>query len=153
MLPLAGEAKPIPIVRPPSPQSNINGYRVSPDGHWVAYVSDEAGQNEVYVTTFPEAKGKWKVSANGGAYPAWRANGREVFFNDLTDNINACDLTPKGTQMEVGTPKRLFHASMPGIGTSYDVTPDGQRFLVNLAEGEGAAPLKIVSNWPAELKK
>jgi len=153
MAPVAGDSKPAVVIRPPSPQSNINGYRLSPDGHWVAYVSDESGQNEVYITSFPEAKGKWKVSANGGAYPAWSASGREVFFNDLTDNIAACTVTPKGAEMEIGTQKTLFHASMPGIGTSFDVSPDGRRFLVNLAEGEAAAPLKIISNWPAELKK
>jgi hypothetical protein len=62
-------------------------------------------------------------------------------------------LTPKGAEMEVGTAKRLRHAAMPGIGASFDVSPDGQRFLVNLAEGETAAPLKIISNWPGELKK
>jgi eukaryotic-like serine/threonine-protein kinase len=153
MLPVGGEAKAVVLIRPPSPQSNINGYRVSPDGRWVAYVSDESGQNEVYVTSFPDAKGKWKVSANGGAYPAWSANGRELFFNDLQDTIIACAMTPKGGEMDIGTPQRLFHASMPGIGTSFDVSPDGKRFMVNLAEGETAAPLRIISNWPAELKK
>ncbi len=153
MAPVAGDSKPVVVIRPPSPQSNINGYRVSPDGRWVAYVSDESGQNEVYVTSFPDAKGKWKVSANGGAYPAWTANGRELFFNDLQDTIIACAMTPKGGEMDIGTPQRLFHASMPGIGTSFDVSPDGKRFMVNLAEGETAAPLRIISNWPAELKK
>jgi hypothetical protein len=76
-----------------------------------------------------------------------------VFFNNLNDEIFARAVTPKGQDIEIGTPQRLFHASMPGIGTSFDGSPDGQRFLVNLAEGEGVAPLKIVSNWPAELKK
>jgi Tol biopolymer transport system component len=153
MTSIAGDAKPTVLIRPPSPQSNINGFRLSPDGRWVAYVSDETGQNEVYVTSFPEAKGKWKVSANGGAYPAWSANGRELFINDLTDNIVACAMTPKGGEMEVGAAKHLFHAAMPGIGTGFDVSPDGQRFLVNLAEGETAAPLKIITNWLAELKQ
>jgi eukaryotic-like serine/threonine-protein kinase len=149
--PVAGNTKRVAIVQPPSAQFNISGYRVSPYGRWVAYVSDESGQNELYVTSFPEGKGKWKVSTNGGAYPAWSRNGREVFFNNLNDEIFACAVTPKGQDLEIGTPQRLFHASMPGIGTSFDVSPDGQRFLVNLAEGEGVAPLKIVSNWPAEL--
>ena len=153
MVPVAGDAKPVAIVQPPSPKSNINGYRISPDGHWVAYASDESGQNETYITSFPEGKGKWKVSANGGAYAAWSANGKELFFNDLNDDIVACDITTKGGEIEIGTQRRLFHASMPGVGTGFDVSPDGQRFLVNLAEGEAAAPLKVISNWPAELKK
>ena len=153
MVPLAGDSKPVVLVQPPSQKSNLTGYRISPDGHWVAYVSDESGQNETYLTSFPEAKGKWKVSANGGAYPAWSANGREVFFNNLNDEIMACTITPKGGDVEIGAPQQLFHASMPGIGTGFDVAPDGKRFLVNLAEGEAAAPLKIISNWPAELTK
>ena len=153
MVPVIGDPKPVAIVQPPSPKSNINGYRISPDGHWVAYVSDESGQNETYITSFPEGKGKWKVSANGGAYAAWSANGKELFFNDLNDDIVACDITTKGGEVEIGTQRRLFHASMPGVGTGFDASPDGQRFLVNLAEGEAAAPLKVISNWPAELKK
>jgi serine/threonine protein kinase len=153
MVPLSGNAKPVAVVEPPSSKSNINGYRVSPDGHWVAYASDESGQNETYITSFPEGKGKWKVSANGGAYPAWIANGKELFFNDLNDDIVACDITTKGGEVEIGTQRRLFHASMPGVGMGFDVSPDGQRFLVNLAEGEASAPVKVISNWPAELKK
>ena len=153
IMPVDGSAKPVAIIRPPSPKSNLNGYRVSPDGHWVAYVSDESGQNEIYLTSFPDAKGKWKVSGNGGAYPAWTANSRELFFNNLTDQIYACTVTPKSDDVEIGTPRGLFHVSMPGIGTGYDVSPDGQRFMVNKAEGESSAPLKIISNWPAELKK
>jgi eukaryotic-like serine/threonine-protein kinase len=153
LLPVAPGAKPVAIVHPPSPKSNLTGYRVSPDGHWVAYVSDESGQNELYLTSFPGGKGKWKVSANGGAYPAWSANGREIFFNNLSDDIMGCTLAPKGADVEVGTPQRLFHASMPGVGTGFDVSPDGKRVLVNLAEGETAAPLKVISNWPAQLKK
>ncbi len=153
VLPLAAAAKPVAIVQPPSSKSNINGYRVSPDGHWVAYVSDESGQNELYLTSLPEGKGKWKVSPNGGAYPAWTANGHEVLYNNLSDEIMACTVVPKGAELEIGTPQRLFHASMPGVGTGFDVAPDGKRVLVNLVEGETAAPLKVISNWPAELKK
>jgi eukaryotic-like serine/threonine-protein kinase len=150
-VPLSG-GKPVAVVQPPAAQSRINGYRLSPDGHWAAYVSDETGQNEIYLTTFPEGKGKWKVSATGGAYPAWTANGREIFFNDLKDDIAVCPITLKGAGVEIGTQRLLFHASMPGIGAGFDVSPDGQRLLVNLAEGEAAAPLKIITNWPSELK-
>ena len=153
IVPVAGDAKPVAIVQPPSQQSNIHNFRVSPDSHWVAYVSDESGQNELYVTSFPEGKGKWKVSSTGAAYPAWSRDGKELFFQSLADEISVCPITVKGAEIEAGTPQRLFHASMPGIGTSFDVAADGQRFLVNLAEEEAQAPLKLVTNWPAELKK
>jgi len=152
-VPVAGDAQPVAVVQPPSQRSNIYGYRISPDGRLVAYISDESGQNELYITTFPEGKGKWKVSSGGASYPRWSGNGKEVFFNNLNDDFFSCPLTFKGSEIEVGTPQRLFHASMPGIGVPYDVSVDGQRVLVNLAEEEGVAPLFLVVNWPAELKK
>jgi serine/threonine protein kinase/Tol biopolymer transport system component len=153
MVPLAGGSKPVAIVQPPSPQFTISNYRISPDSRWVAYVSDESGRQELYVTTFPDGKGKWPVPSAGAGYPIWSANGKELFFKNLTDEIFACSVTSKASEIEIGTPHRLFHASMPGIGAPYDVSADGQRFLVNLAQEEGSAPLKIVSNWPAALKK
>jgi serine/threonine protein kinase len=151
--PVAGDVKPVAIVRPPSVQSNLYSYRISPDGHWLAYVSDESGQQEIYLTTFPDAKGKWKVSANSGAYPAWSANGKELFFVDLNSYFFVCPVTPKGSEIEVGTAQRLFHANTPGIGISFDASADGKRFLVNQSEDEAQAPLKLVTDWPAELKK
>ncbi len=151
--PLAGDARPIAIVQPPSAQSNIYSYRVSPDSHWLAYTSDESGQQEVYITSFPEGKGKWKVSSTGGAYPAWGGNSKELFYVDLASDFYACPINPKGTDLEVGTPEHLFHASTPGIGITFDVSSDGKRLLVNRAEEEAQAPLQLITNWPAELKK
>jgi Tol biopolymer transport system component len=152
-VPVAGDAKPFTVVQPPSPQSNVYTYRVSPDSRWVAYESDESGAIEIYVTTFPEGKGKWRVSTSGGANPVWSGNMKELFYRDLTDQFFVCRLTFKGSEIEVGTPQRLFHAGVPGVGIPYDVSADGQRLLVDLAEEEGASPLSIAVNWPAELKK
>jgi Tol biopolymer transport system component len=151
--PVNGDGKPIAAVQPPSAQSNLSAYRISPDSHWVAYSSDESGQQDVYITTFPEGKGKWRVSSNSGAYPAWSASGRELFFKDLTDTIFVCTVTPKGSEVEVGAPQRLFHAASPGLGLSFDVSSDGKRLLVNHSEEESQVPLQLVTNWPAELKK
>jgi Tol biopolymer transport system component len=150
--PLAGNAEPVMIVQPPSAQSNIYTYRLSPDGRWVAYVSDESGQNELYVTTFPDGKGKWQVSTKGASYPVWSGNGKELFFKNLNDDFFVCPVRFKGSEVEVGAPQRLFHASAPGLGMPYDVSAN-ERFLVNLAEEEGPAPLKLMLNWPAELRK
>jgi serine/threonine protein kinase/Tol biopolymer transport system component len=151
--PVNGDGKPIAAVQPPSAQSNLSAYRISPDSHWVAYASDESGQQDVYITTFPEGKGKWRVSSNSGAYPAWSASGKELFFKDLTDNIFVCTVTPKGSEVEVGPPQRLFHAASPGLGLSFDASSEGKRLLVNHSEEEGQVPLQLVTNWPAELKK
>jgi serine/threonine-protein kinase len=148
-----GDGKPLAVVQPPSPQSNLTSYRISHDGHWVAYVSDESGQQEVYITSFPEGRGKWRVSANSGAYPTWSGDGKELFFKNLTDDILVCAVTPKGAQIEVGTPQKLFHAASPGIGVAFDVTSDGKRVLVNHSEEEAQRPLQLVTNWPAQLNK
>ena len=141
------------ILRPPSAQSNLYQAAVSPDGHWVAYVSDESGENNLYITSFPDAKGKWRVSDNGGSYPVWNKNGKEIFFKSLTDDYFSAAVSIKGNVVEAGTPKHLFHAAVPAIGMAFDVAPDGQRLLVNLSQSESTAPLIIVSNWTAELKK
>jgi serine/threonine protein kinase/WD40 repeat protein len=151
--PVTGDAKPITVVQPPSAQSNLHDYRISPDSHWVAYVSDESGQEELYITSFPEGKGKWKVSSGGGAYPAWTGNSKEIFYVSLGEDFYACPLVPKGSELEVGSPQRLFHAPTPGVGVPFDISSDGKRLLVNQSQEEAQAPLQLVTNWPAELKK
>jgi len=153
MRPVNGDGKPVAVVQPPSAQSNFSSYRISPNGHWVAYASDESGQQNIYITSFPEGKGKWRVSANSGAYPAWSGDGKELFFKNFTDDIMVCPVTPKGSEIEVGTPQKLFHAAAPGIGVAFDVSSDGKRVLVNHSEEEAQGPLQLVTNWPAELKK
>jgi sugar lactone lactonase YvrE len=151
--PVNGDAKPVAVVQPPSPQSNIYFYRVSPDSHWVAYTSDESGQDEIYLTTFPEGKGKWRVSTNGGFYTAWSGNGKELFYTAITDDFLACPVTPKGSEVEVGTPQHLFHTPLVAVGVLFDVSSDGKRLLVNHTQEVAQAPLQLVTNWPAGLKK
>ncbi|MGA8431911.1 MAG: protein kinase [Candidatus Sulfotelmatobacter sp.] len=151
--PASGEGKPVAIVQPPSAQNDLSAYRISPDSHWVAYESDESGQPEIYVATFPEGKGKWRISANTGAYPAWSADGRQLFFKNVSDDIFVCTVNAKGSEFEAGTPQFLFHAASPGIGVSFDAFSDGKRLLVNHSEDEHQVPLQLVTNWPAELKK
>ncbi len=114
LVPVAGNTKPVAVVQPPSSQSNISAYRVSPDGHWVAYASDESGQLEIYITSFPEGKGKWRVSANSGTYPAWSGNGRELFFENVTNDYFVCSVTAKESDLTVGAHQRLFHTSTHG---------------------------------------
>ena len=108
IVPLTGDAKPIAIVRPPSQQSNLASYRISPDSKWVAYVSDESGQGELYITSFPGRERemarvgeRWGLSRNGSG------NGRELFYKNFNDEFFACAVTPKGAEMEVGTPENF----------------------------------------------
>jgi serine/threonine protein kinase len=151
--PANGDGKPVAVVQPPSPQSNLYFYRVSPDSRWVAYVSDESGQDEIYLTSFPGGKGKWRVSSNGGYYLAWTADSKELIYSGVTDDFFASSVRAKGSELEVGTSQHLFHTTLPAIGILFDASSDGKRLLVNHNEEQTQAPLQLVTNWPAELKK
>ncbi|MGH9498466.1 MAG: protein kinase domain-containing protein [Terriglobales bacterium] len=137
-----------------SSKSSVTNGMISPDGKWVAYASDETGNWEIYVTTFPGATGKWQVSRGGGTQPRWRGDGREIFY-----------VSPGGVFMSVaasydggfstGIPTPLFpvHARAPISSTdvyAYDVAKDGKRFLVNrYIKPEHVAPLTILLRVPA----
>jgi serine/threonine protein kinase len=131
---------------------------ISPDGHWAAYVSTESGIDEVYVTTFPAARGKWQVSRGGGNEPRWRRDGRELFFLGSLHQLMAVPLSA-GEGFSAGTPVQLFTAPArePVSSTdfmNYDVTADGQRFIINKPiDAKEAPPLKIILNWPSEVGK
>ena len=126
----------------------------SPDGHWVAYVSNESGRNEVYVQPFPGPGGKWQISTAGGAFPRWRGDGRELFYVAPDNSFWGVDIMP-GATLQPGIPKRLFAARIKGtIFFHYDVSADGQRFLVNVDSGEGdSTPITLVENWIAEVRR
>jgi hypothetical protein len=151
--PANGEGKAVAVVQPPSPRSNILYYRISPDSRWVAYVSDESGQDEIYLTSFPEGKGKWRVSMNGGFYSAWRADSKELIYTGVTDDFYSCSVTAKGAELEVGTSEHLFHTTLPAIGVLFDASSDGKRLLVNHSEEEAQVPLQLVTDWMGELRK
>ncbi len=99
----------------------------SPDGKFVAYQSDESGQPEIYVRTFPGAEGQWLVSRGGGFTPRWRPDGKEIFFRGEQTSYRSVDVT-LGAGLEVGQQREWFNAE--GAGADYDVMPDGNRFLV-----------------------
>jgi Tol biopolymer transport system component len=133
---------------------NSSQAQYSPDGHWVAYISQESGQSEVYVTQFPGPKGKWQVSANGGTEPRWRKDGKAIFYWATDTTFMEAQVEAQGQQFRVNGIHPLFKAAMPlTIGNTYDVTPDGQRFIVNAATSSPAQWLTIVTNWTANLGK
>jgi eukaryotic-like serine/threonine-protein kinase len=137
--------------------SETNG-QISPDGKWVAYASNESGDWEIYVTTYPTAAGKWQVSRSGGTEPSWRGDGKEIFYIGPGSMLTAVPVSSDGT-FAAGNPTPLFRTQFraPVSSTdqfSYDVTKDGQRFLVNrYAKPAHVAPLQIVLNATAELRK
>jgi serine/threonine-protein kinase len=131
----------------------------SPDGRWLAYVSDESGRPEVYVQPYPGPGGKWQISAETGSEPVWNRNGRELFFRS-GDRMMAVDVSLQPA-FTAGKPRVLFQGQyfasvFPFTGTAYDVSPDGQRFLmVKQTEQTTAASvqLNVVVNWFQELQR
>jgi eukaryotic-like serine/threonine-protein kinase len=124
----------------------------SPDGRWLAYMSDESGGFEVYVQPYPGPGGKWRVSVGGGARPRWNPNGRELLYVN-GDKVMAVDIVTSPS-FYAGTPKMLF-GDQDLTNTSFDVSPDGQRFLM-VKGGEqatSATQINVVLNWFEELKQ
>jgi Tol biopolymer transport system component len=129
--------------------------QVSPDGRYVAYASDESGQLEVYVQTFPVPGAKWRVSASGGADPRWRGDGRELFYLAADRKMMAVDVVP-GAQPRYGTPRPLFQTQVKYLWQDtrnhYDVTPDGQRFLLLVPHVDPrSAAYTLIFNWKTAL--
>ncbi len=130
----------------------------SPDGRWVAYASNESGKWEVYVTPLLESGTNWRISSDGGTEPKWRRDGKELFYIAPNGWLMAVRVK-EGSAFEADVATPLFltrlrqHISNTDL-FSYDVSPDGQRFLMNTDIGETTAqPLTIVLNWPAQFKK
>jgi Tol biopolymer transport system component len=138
--------------------SAMKNGQFSPDAKWAAYASNESGKWEIYVTSFPEAHGKWQVSNGGGDQPRWRGDGKELFYLAADGKIMAVPVK-EGANFNPGAPAALFQANERApVATSeqvaYDVTQDGQRFLINTHERSGEIqPMSVVLNWDAELKK
>jgi eukaryotic-like serine/threonine-protein kinase len=131
---------------------------LSPDGKWLAYRSTESGVPQIYIAPFPGGTGKWQVSKNGGIFPRWRRDGRELFYLSLDNKIMAAEIGEPGSSLTIGEAKMLFQGKTAPFGQSfgvpYDVTPDGGKFVVviNVTPVE-AMPMTLVTNWPALLKK
>ena len=125
----------------------------SPDGHWIAYTSNETGQSEIYVIPFPlsTSGGKWMVSRGGGVQPRWRRNGKELFYisPDSKMMVVAVDTRPV---FHIGTPRALFQTDIvdTGIRTgpmSWDIAPDGNRFIIITESPGEASSITVALNW------
>jgi Tol biopolymer transport system component len=134
---------------------NAGNSQFSPDGHWLAYESDESGRSEVYVQSFPGPGGTWQISAAGGTIPHWRGDGKELFYLSLDNKIMSVPVeTGSGSH---GAPVPLFtvHPALGGpTGGIYDVTADGKRFLVDsLPADQGSPPISLVVHWTGLVKQ
>jgi eukaryotic-like serine/threonine-protein kinase len=151
ILPLTGERKPTPFLQFKFSSANST---FSPNGKWLAYCSTESGDQKVYVVPFPGPGGKWQVSPGGGCYPRWRRDGKELFYLSADNKIMAAEVNASGSSFTIGTVNPLFetrvYRSMSG---GFDVTADGQRFIICHEPGQPNVAITLVENWDAELKK
>jgi hypothetical protein len=155
---MEGEHKPFPYLATPFDETQG---KFSPDGHWVVYASSESGTKEIYVQPFPlSTGGKWPISNGGGSQPRWSHDGKELFYFTPDNTLMAVSVSANGATFQPGVPKPLFRAPIlggtgggAGVAWRWDVTPDGQRFLMNTALDEATgSPVTIMLNWQGALK-
>jgi Tol biopolymer transport system component len=137
------------LVASPSPEYAAN---ISPDGRYFAYQSAEyEGRFAVYVRPYPDAsKGRWQISTGGGMAPVWAQTGRELFYLDESNTLMAAPVQTSGPQFSAGRPAKVFDTKYYGNFYSYDVTPDGLRFLMikeSNAADRNQASIVVVLNW------
>ena len=154
-LPLAGKREPYPVVRTAADE---HYGAPSPDGRWLAYISNETGAYEVYVEAFPATGFRRQVSTLGGFEPQWRLDGRELFYRAPNQALMAVDVKSNPTTVEFGPPKALFPTrikwmEIQAVAHHYAAAPDGQRFLMISATDEAqSSPITVMLNWTAALK-
>jgi Tol biopolymer transport system component len=150
VLPLTPGGKPEPRVFLETP-FNLGLAQFSPDGRWIAYSSNESGQPEVYAAPFPGPGGKRQISSGGGTLPRWRRDGKEIFYVSAENQLMAAEVAERNGTLEVGQVRKLFDVAVATSG--YDVSADGQKFVLADQRSGATVPLTLVQNWTAALKK
>jgi eukaryotic-like serine/threonine-protein kinase len=155
-LPLVGKREPYPVVRTVADEHYGTP---SPDGRWLAYISNETGAYEVYVEAFPATGFRRQISTLGGFEPQWRRDGMELFYRAPNQTLMAVGVKSNPTTLEFSPPKALFATriqwmEIQAVAHHYAAAPDGQRFLMISATDEAlASPITVVLNWTAALKR
>jgi hypothetical protein len=145
-LPIQGERKPVPLV---GGEFVGRSARFSPDGRWIAYVSNETGRDEIYLRGMAGAGGKWMISPEGGIEPRWSRTGRELFF--LSDGmLMSVGIQVEGEALHAGVPIPVFTTPKTRW---YDVSPDGQHFLIPVNPKAGNEAICVVLNWEEDLRR
>ena len=148
VLPLFGDRQPFPFLQ--TKFREIGGV-FSPDARWIAYASDESGSYQVYVQSFPPSGGQWQISSEGGGFPRFRRDGKELFYLAANGKLMAVEVKANASGLEFSAPKPLFDAHSTA---RYAVTADGRRFLINKpVEESTSAPITVILNWTAEAKQ
>jgi serine/threonine protein kinase/Tol biopolymer transport system component len=158
-LPMTGNRQAVPYLSTPFHEARG---QFSPDGKWVAYTSDESSPNDVYVQRFPSGGGKVRVSSKGGDWVRWPRDGREMFYIAADRRVMSVNVRAISGSLDFGTPQALFMipvspAPSGGGGSAlytYDVMPNGQRFLAAAPAGDAASPsMTVILNWTQELNQ
>lgn len=154
LLPLAGDRKPVPLT---DEHVLISSARFSPDGHWIAYSSNESGRQEIYVMPFERTAGKWQVSSAGGVQPIWRRDGKELLYWSAENILMSVPITLLPGEVKVGPASPLFRLNNPvgfiGIVSPYDISLDGQRLVLITTPEQTVRPFILVANWTSDSKQ
>lgn len=153
LLAINEDRKPRPLIQTPADES---APRFSPDGRWIAYVSDASGRPEIYAQPYPTSGEKWQISTSGGREPVWAPSGAELFYRD-GDKLMVAEIKT-APAFAAAKPRLLFEGGYEGPISSranFDISPDGRRFLMlqAAAQREASAEIKIVPNWFEEVRR
>jgi Tol biopolymer transport system component len=147
ILPTFGDKKPYRLL---NSQFNEFAPSFSPDGRWLAFTSIETGRREVYAAPFPTPSAKWQVSTGGGSSPRWSPDGKELYYIAPNGTVVSASLQQGKDGIQVTSTHPLFRTNPQ----AFDISRDGKRFLIYKdAENQQVAPLTLITNWPAALKK
>jgi serine/threonine-protein kinase len=149
-LPLEGDHKPFQVVSH-ALNSFASEARLSPDGRWLAYTSSESGQPEVYVVPFHGGQGKWQVSQSGGGKAIWSADGKGLYYANLSYTVFEVPVRQLNDSLQFGTAEQLV-SNLSSQVFFYDVSPDGQKILLNVISQQVNQSITVVTNWTGELK-
>jgi serine/threonine-protein kinase len=155
VLSIDGSHAPKLLIRGPSDESKP---AMSPDGRWIAYQSNVSGRWEVYVQPFPDLAGRWQVSSQGGVAPVWDPTGGELFYR-TGSAVMSVPVQATATTFRYGNPRVLFEGPYvgeyfsAGDARSYDVAPDGKRFLMMKEPPPPPTQIIVVANWAEEVKR
>jgi len=153
ILPMTGDRKPYVLLQTQFAEGNAV---FSPDGRWLAHQSTESGKAEVYVTSFPQAGGKWQVSQGGGIVPRWRHDGAGLYFRMPDGKLMEASVASKGGAAEVGTPHQVSKIQLGEFGPNtwaYESAPKEDRFIVLRPEKTISTPLALVTHWVEGIKR
>jgi eukaryotic-like serine/threonine-protein kinase len=149
-LPGVGGEKPHPYLQTEFSEGMA---KISPNGKWLAYRSNETKRNEIYIMTFPNPGGKWQISTEGGSIPIWSRDGKQLFYVSSNNKMMAVDIHGTGANPEPGIPRALFDVRLGPKNPGFDVAKDGRFLIAVPVEQTSSVPINVVVNWTAGLKR